>query len=90
MRRRRWPRARLSGRRAEREIAGAGACPTGAPQRRATTKAQDPVSRVAPGHKDEFCFKRRREERMVKEWANKDKYHPSNGILEPHVQMPRA
>jgi hypothetical protein len=29
------------------------------------------------GHKDEFCFKARREERMAKEWANKDKYHPS-------------
>jgi hypothetical protein len=42
------------------------------------------------GHKDEFCFKRKREERMVKEWANKDKYHPSNGVLEPRVQMPRA
>jgi hypothetical protein len=27
---------------------------------------------------------------MAKEWANKDKYHPSNGGLEPHVQMPRA
>jgi hypothetical protein len=26
----------------------------------------------------------------VKEWANKDKYHPSNGVLEPRVQMPRA
>jgi hypothetical protein len=39
------------------------------------------------GHKEEFCFKRRREERMVKEWANKDKYHPSNGVLEPRVQM---
>jgi hypothetical protein len=26
------------------------------------------------GHKDEFCFKRKREERMAKEWANKDKY----------------
>jgi hypothetical protein len=42
------------------------------------------------GHKDEFCFKKKREERMSKEWANKDKYHPSNGVLEPHVQMPRA
>jgi hypothetical protein len=41
-------------------------------------------------HKSEFCFKRKREERMVKEWANKDKYHPSNGVLEPRVQMPRA
>jgi hypothetical protein len=27
---------------------------------------------------------------MAKEWANKDKYHLSNGVLEPHVQMPRA
>jgi hypothetical protein len=27
------------------------------------------------GHKDEFCFKRKREKRMAKEWANKDKYH---------------
>jgi hypothetical protein len=27
---------------------------------------------------------------MEKEWANKDKYHPSDGVLEPHVQMPRA
>jgi hypothetical protein len=42
------------------------------------------------GHNDEFCFKRKREDRMEKEWANKDKYHPSDGVLEPHVQMPRA
>jgi hypothetical protein len=42
------------------------------------------------GHKDEFCFKRKREERMAKEWTNKDKYHPSSGILEPRMQMPRA
>jgi hypothetical protein len=41
-------------------------------------------------HKGEFCFKRRREERMAKEWANKDKYQPFNGVLEPRVQMPRA
>jgi hypothetical protein len=41
-------------------------------------------------HKSEFCYKRKREERMVKEWANKDKYHPPNGVLEPRVQMPRA
>jgi hypothetical protein len=27
---------------------------------------------------------------MAKEWANEDKYHPSNGVLEPRVQMPRA
>jgi ribosomal protein L44E len=42
------------------------------------------------GHKSEFCFKRKREERMAKEWANKDKYHPPNGVLEPCVQMHRA
>jgi hypothetical protein len=27
---------------------------------------------------------------MAKEWANKAKYHPSNGVPEPRVQMPRA
>jgi hypothetical protein len=27
---------------------------------------------------------------MAKEWANKDKYHSSNDVLEPRVQMPRA
>jgi hypothetical protein len=42
------------------------------------------------GHKSEFCFKRKHEERMAKEWANKDKYHPPNGVLEPRVKMPRA
>jgi hypothetical protein len=42
------------------------------------------------GHKDEFCFKRKREERMSKELANKNKYHTSDGVLEPRVQMPRA
>jgi hypothetical protein len=41
-------------------------------------------------HKDEFCFKRKREERMAKEWANKNKYHRSDCVLEPRVQMPRA
>jgi hypothetical protein len=28
------------------------------------------------GHKDEFCFKRKREERMAKEWANKGQVPP--------------
>jgi hypothetical protein len=42
------------------------------------------------GHKDEFCFKRKREERLAKEWANKYREHPSNGVLEPRMQMPRA
>jgi hypothetical protein len=41
-------------------------------------------------HKDEFCFKRKREERIAKEWAYKDKYHPPNSVLEPRLQMPRA
>jgi hypothetical protein len=27
---------------------------------------------------------------MTKEWANKDKYRPSNGVLESRVQKPRA
>jgi hypothetical protein len=27
---------------------------------------------------------------MEKEWANKDKYLPSSGVLEPRVQMPKA
>jgi hypothetical protein len=27
---------------------------------------------------------------MTKEWSNKDKYHPFNGVLEPRVHMPRA
>jgi hypothetical protein len=27
---------------------------------------------------------------MAREWANKDKYCPSNGVFEPRVQMPRA
>jgi hypothetical protein len=42
------------------------------------------------GHKEEFCFKRKRHERMAKEWANKEKYHLSDGVLEPRMQMPRA
>jgi hypothetical protein len=37
------------------------------------------------GHKGEFCFKSKREERLAKEWANKDKYHPSNGVLKPRM-----
>jgi hypothetical protein len=42
------------------------------------------------GHKKEFCFKKKREERMAKEWANNDKYHPPNGVLELCVQLSRA
>jgi hypothetical protein len=42
------------------------------------------------GQNGEFCFKNKCEERMAKEWANKDKYHPSNGVFEPGMQIPRA
>jgi hypothetical protein len=34
------------------------------------------------GHKKEFCYKRRREARMAKEWANKDRYHSSHDVPE--------
>jgi hypothetical protein len=37
-------------------------------------------------HKDEFFFKRKREGRMAKEWANKDGYNPSHGV--PKTRMP--
>jgi hypothetical protein len=37
-----------------------------------------------------FASSKKSEERMAKEWANKDKYHRSNGVLEPRVQMPWA
>jgi hypothetical protein len=40
------------------------------------------------GHKDEFCFKRKHEERMAKEWANKDRYNPSHGVPKPRMPLP--
>jgi hypothetical protein len=42
------------------------------------------------GHKDEFCFKRKREERMAKEWANNDRYNPSHGIPKPRMTLARG
>jgi hypothetical protein len=42
------------------------------------------------GHKKEFCYKRRREARMAKEWANKDRYHPSHGVPEPRMSLPKG
>jgi hypothetical protein len=42
------------------------------------------------GHKDEYCFKRKREERMAKEWANKDRYNPSHGVPKPRMPLPRG
>jgi hypothetical protein len=42
------------------------------------------------GHKDEFCFKRKREERMAKEWEKKDRYNPSHGVPKPRMPLPRG
>jgi hypothetical protein len=42
------------------------------------------------GHKKEFCYKRRREARKSKEWANKDRYHPSHGVPEPRMPLPNG
>jgi hypothetical protein len=42
------------------------------------------------GHKDEFSFKRKREERMAKEWANKDRYNPPHGVPKPCMPLPRG
>jgi hypothetical protein len=27
---------------------------------------------------------------MVKEWANKDRYHPSHGVPEPRMPLPKG
>jgi hypothetical protein len=42
------------------------------------------------GHKREFCYKQKREARMAKEWANKDRYHPSHGVPEPRMPLPKV
>jgi hypothetical protein len=42
------------------------------------------------GHKDEFCFKRKHEEKMAKEWANKERYNPSHGVPKPRMPLPRG
>jgi hypothetical protein len=42
------------------------------------------------GHKREFCYKRWREARMSKELANKDMYHPSHGVSEPCMPLPKG
>jgi hypothetical protein len=41
------------------------------------------------GHLDEFCFRRKREERLARELANKDRYRPSHGVTEPRL-VPRG
>jgi hypothetical protein len=42
------------------------------------------------GHKREFCYKRRREVRMAKEWTNKDRYHPSHGVPDTRMPLPKG
>jgi hypothetical protein len=37
----------------------------------------------------EFCFRRKREERLARELANKDRYRPSHGVSEPRL-VPRG
>jgi hypothetical protein len=39
------------------------------------------------GHLAEFCFRRKREERLARELANKDRYHPSRGVPEPRLVL---
>jgi hypothetical protein len=41
------------------------------------------------GHKREFFYKRRREARKAKEWANKDRYHASHGVPQPLMPLPK-
>jgi hypothetical protein len=36
-------------------------------------------------HLAEFCFRRKREERLARELASKDMYHPSCGVPEPRL-----
>jgi hypothetical protein len=41
------------------------------------------------GHLAEFCFRRKCEERLTREMANKDRYRPSRGVPEPRL-VPRG
>jgi hypothetical protein len=41
------------------------------------------------GHLVEFCFRRKHEERLARELANKDRYRPSRGVPEPRL-VPRG
>jgi hypothetical protein len=41
------------------------------------------------GHLAEFCLRRKREERLARELANKDRYRPSRGVPEPRL-VPRG
>jgi hypothetical protein len=48
------------------------------------------VRKRVTGHKNEFCFKRKCEERMAKEWANKDRCNPSHGVHKPCMPLSRG
>jgi hypothetical protein len=39
-------------------------------------------------HKDEFFSKGKCEERMAKEWANKDRYNHSHGVPKRRMSLP--
>jgi hypothetical protein len=41
------------------------------------------------GHLAEFCFRRKHEERLARELANKNRYRPSRGVPEPRL-VPRG
>jgi hypothetical protein len=41
-------------------------------------------------HLAEFCYKRKRDERLAREQANQHKYRQSHGIPEPRVPLPRG
>jgi hypothetical protein len=41
-------------------------------------------------HLVEFCYKRKRDERLAREQANQDRYPLSHGIPEPRVPLPRG
>jgi hypothetical protein len=41
------------------------------------------------GYLAEFCFRRKREERLSRELTNKDRYRPSQGVPEPRL-VPRG
>jgi hypothetical protein len=38
-------------------------------------------------HLAEFCFRGKREERLAREFANKDRYRPSRGVPEPKLVL---
>jgi hypothetical protein len=43
---------------------------------------------VRDGHKGEVRFKRKHEERMAREWANKDRYNSSHDVPNPRMPLP--